>query len=345
MSDTKKEHFVPRCYLENFATDRLTVGLFDKWKVEPRRNQRIINVAMENEFYDMDLAELLKMLEPEEYDRVKEDLKAIMGTDQWDDVAAIIGNKKYLEKDFFSKLESMYALVLESIIHKSYNGNAWTIRNCKCMSPAEKDLMSVFIAIQHVRTRRFRDTLDDMMTGAIQTMAYKRQLDGDNPLPKESFKVKMSPEHAKLQHSLIILDPVVMGHLVEILMNHIWVMCINKTNIPFYTSDDPVVKIPHKKDEGFKSFSGFASDGIEIAFPISPKLMLCLFDPKVYSQLFTDLQFYEITDPDEVTYYNWHQIHNCYRYVFSNNTDFHDAERFCVDYPEHQQYLSQIEVL
>ena len=79
MSDTKKEHFVPRCYLENFATDRLTVDLFDKWKVEPRRNQRIINVAMENEFYDMDLAELLKLLEPEEYDRVKEDLKAIVG--------------------------------------------------------------------------------------------------------------------------------------------------------------------------------------------------------------------------------------------------------------------------
>jgi len=55
MADTKKEHYAPRCYLENFASGNKRIGVFDKWKLMVRNNQDIINVAMENGFYDLDL--------------------------------------------------------------------------------------------------------------------------------------------------------------------------------------------------------------------------------------------------------------------------------------------------
>ena len=150
MADTKKEHFVPRCYLANFASPSLKINLFDKWKVESRANQDIRNIAMENAFYDLDLLKLLETIDTKDLETIQEDLKAIAGTDNWDEVKAIIGNKKFVEKNFFARIEGMYAPLLESIIRKSYNGNAWAIRNCKCMSESEKVWLSLFISIQYI---------------------------------------------------------------------------------------------------------------------------------------------------------------------------------------------------
>ena len=67
----------------------------------------------------------------------------------------------------------------------------------------------------------------------------------------------------KLQHSEMMLDEEIAIHLAETLMGHIWVMYVNKTDHPFYTSDNPVLTIPHKRDK-YMSYGGYASDGVEI---------------------------------------------------------------------------------
>ena len=54
MADTKKEHYVPRCYSENFSTEQKSIDAFDKWKLEIRPRQKLMDVAMENGFYDLD---------------------------------------------------------------------------------------------------------------------------------------------------------------------------------------------------------------------------------------------------------------------------------------------------
>ena len=344
MTDTKKEHYVPRCYLKNFASHDKRIDLFDKWKVEVRKNQVIMNIAMENNFYDLDILGLLNGLETSEVEKAKPDLMKIVGTDCWEDVEKILANDKYLENEHFSPLEAVYKPLLESLINKSHNGHSWVMRNCSSMSESEKVSLALFVAIQITRTKRFRDTLGDMIAGAAQMLAYKSQMHEEDALPKEAFEVKANPEFVKLHHSALMLSPEISIKMANTLLNHIWVMHVNKTDIPFYTSDDPVVKIPHKNDK-FRTYSGFASEAIEIAFPISPSLLLCMYDKKTYGDIFTDRQFWEITDPDEVIYYNWHQVHNSYRYVFSNNTDFEKAKEYCKNHPEHQSYLSQIEVL
>lgn len=344
MADTKKEHYVPRCYLENFATSGKRIEVFDKWKLTVRSNQDIMNVAMENGFYDLDILASMEKLDADVFEKAKTDLMEMVGTDCWEDVEAIIGDKRHIEKTHFANLEGFYSQILTSVIKKSYNGNSWVIRNCQAMSEQEKLLLSLFIAIQVIRTKRFRSTLSDTLAGTVQTLVYKSQMLDSDALPKDAFEISVNPEYIKLQHSAMILDPELAVNLAETLVGHVWVMRVNKTEVPFFTSDEPVVRIPHKRDK-FLSYSGFASKGIEIAFPISSSLLLCMFDKDSYGHIFRDRQFYEMVDTEEVKYYNMHQVVNSYRCVFAVNNDFAEAKEYCEANPELQKYHSQIEVL
>lgn len=49
MADTKKEHFVPRCYLEYFENDNKRIHVFDK-KTMDTRCQKKEEIAHENYF-------------------------------------------------------------------------------------------------------------------------------------------------------------------------------------------------------------------------------------------------------------------------------------------------------
>ena len=60
MADTKKEHYVPRCYLRNFAFGSDRINVFDKSKMQVRTNQKLLDVAMENHFYDLDFDKYIK---------------------------------------------------------------------------------------------------------------------------------------------------------------------------------------------------------------------------------------------------------------------------------------------
>lgn len=343
MADTKKEHYVPRCYLENFASGSKRIEVFDKWKLMVRNNQDIMNVAMENGFYDIDLLGILSHIGTERCEMTKRDIMSYMNTDCWDDIVGLIGDKRYVEKEHLSNLEGVYSQLLKAIIQKSYNGNNWVLHNCRAMSENDKVLLSFFIAIQFLRTPKFRNTLTDMVTGMAQTLTYKSQIGKENSLPKEAFEVDANPEYIKLQHSAMILDPEVALHIAETLVDHIWVMCVNKTSVPFFTSDDPVVRIPHKQD-GFHIYSGFASEEIEIAFPISSSLLLCMYDKNAYGHLFCDRQFYEMKNTEEINYYNMFQVIDSYRCIFAVRDHFATAKKYCEDHPELQAYRSTVEV-
>lgn len=343
MADTKKEHYVPRCYLENCATDGKRINVFDKWKLAVRNNQDIMNVAMENAFYDVDLVKLLDNLECDKYNKIRKDLMTIVDTDKWENVESIIGNKKYIEKEHFGKIEGAYSQVLQSVIKKSYNGNRWVVKNSKAMSEHEKVLLSFFIATQVIRTKRFRETLGDMFEGTANALLRKIQRFDGTVNCEDDFHIKANPDYIKMQHSLMILEPEVVLHLAEIMEKHVWVMCVNKTTLPFYTSDTPIVKIPHNR-EGTVSCSGYASPGIEVAFPVTHNLLLCMFDANEYGMIFKDRQFYEMTDLEEVKYYNCCQLIQSYRCVFAKEHDFAMAMDYCQKHPELAMYQSEIEV-
>lgn len=71
---------------------------------------------------------------------------------------------------------------------------------------------------------------------------------------------------------------------------------------------------------------GGNSKGIEIAFPISTKLILILYDIEMFEPFSSfHNHFLEIL-PEEVKFYNSLQVQQSYRYVFSKENNFVLAE-------------------
>lgn len=341
MTDTKKEHYVPRCYLKNFALENTKIKIFDKFKMQTRE-QRIMEVAMENYFYDLDFSELIQKAELDENKKLKNDLKNIMHIDNWEYIKNGL-DKKFIEKKYFAPLEQTYSDLLETFIYKSHDGNNWVINNCKICSETEKRNMALFIAIQITRTKSYRENLNSSLSQFHQALEHKLQIKNKNSPLKELFKPKIDDDYVKSLHSMIILDVDNTIKSADILDNHVWVIYVNKTDTPFYTSDNPVVTIPHKKDK-YLSYSGLASEGVEVAFPISPQLMLAMYDKKMHENNIQDRQFIALTDKNYIEYYNRQQVLQSYRCVFSVKNNFELAQELCNESPELQKFNSRVKV-
>ncbi len=342
MADTKKEHYVPRCYLENFEGEKGKIQVFDKVILQIR-SQTKENIAAENYFYDIDFDKMMEGLDDESRQRVRSDIMEITGIENWEDIAKSILDKKHIEKSYFATMEGVYSPFLKQIITKSYNGNDWVIKNCKPFSEDEKTGLALMMAIQMLRTKSHREEIGEMIAKTYQTLAYKMQMNDENALPKEAFAIEINKDFVKLQHSAMFMDVEHVFSIVESLLKHIWVMRVNKTTTPFYTSDNPIIRIPHKRDE-FMSYSGLSSDGIEIAFPISPNLIVVLYEKKWFSQYHRDLTFEIITSDKEVNYYNCGQVVHSYRCVYSQRDNFELAQMLCEQNPQIREVGNRVSV-
>lgn len=332
MADTKKEHYVPQCYLKNFVNENERIAVFDK-KLLQSRLQRTTDIAMENYFYDIDFDDLMNKINSVDKEKMQSDIKEIAGINNWDKINSILSDKKHIEKQFFCHIEAVYSQLLKNIISKSYNGNTWVINNCFSMSAEEKDLLSFFISIQIIRTKTFREELGQIIEKTYQALAYKSQMNDIDSLPKEAFEVKANEDFVKLQHSAMILDPEITIQMADVLSNHIWVMYVNKTSNLFYTSDNPITKIPHKSNQ-YMSYSGYNSEGIEILFPISPTLLLAMYEKTTFEKLYEDRKFLSITNIEDVDYFNKAQLASSFRCIFSKNNSFDLAKKLCQQYPQ-----------
>lgn len=342
MADTKKEHYVPRCYLENFEGEDSRIKVYDK-AIMQIRNQLKSEIAAENYFYDIDFDKMMQRVDSSEHETIKNDIKKIVGIDDWDTIVNTVLNPKHIEKEFLCKVENFYGPLLKEIIKKSYNGNEWVMQNCKPFSEEEKTFLSLFIAIQIVRTRAYRDIMKQTFEKFYEAFAYKQQMNDTDALPRECFKASVNDDFIKLEHSGMLLDEETAIHFAETLMNHIWVMYVNKTDHPFYTSDNPVSTIPHKHDK-YISHGGFASEGVEVVFPVSPKLLIAMYEKKWHSQFYDDRTFIPIYDKEYVDYYNYAQVVNSFRCIYSQKENFDIAKKICDEHPEIRDSSNRVTV-
>ena len=342
MADTKKEHYVPRCYLENFEGVNGKIQVFDKaiLQIRPQTKE---NIAAENYFYDIDFDKMMDGLDDETREKARSDIEDIIGIENWETIANSILDKKHIEKSYFATMEGAYSPFLKQIIKKSYGGNDWVIKNCMPFSEAEKIGLALMMTIQMLRTKSFREEMGEMIAKTYQILAYKMQMNDEDALPKEAFEVEANKDFVKLQHSAIFTDVENILDIAEALLNHIWVMRVNKTTTPFYTSDNPIIRIPHKREK-FMSHSGLSSDGIEIAFPISPNLIVVLYERKCFSQYHRDLKFEIITSDKEVDYYNYGQVVHSYRCVYSQKDNFKLAQMLCEQNPQIREVGNRVSV-
>jgi hypothetical protein len=219
-------------------------------------------------------------------------------------------------------IEGGFSFAVESLL------KAVSKKKRRVIKRNQKQAMAYFLTIQLLRTRDHRN----LITESLEKMGEALLLKTSDYSP-DDFRVVADEEWVTLFQSQFMFSPQARKTFMRALCQHIWFVGVNDAEQPFYTSDNPVVRKGHYRDS-FRSFSGIASPGIEIAFPLSPRCILVLcgrtafrhyrrFDCKTMS-----------LNSDNVTYYNSLQVFQSHRQIYCSSEKLDLAERICSEHPE-----------
>jgi len=295
MPKVKRQHYVPQFYLKKFAQEDGKLWIFDKSTKESFKSN-VKNVACETGFYDIP--------------------------------------KNIASKDVDTQIVEKMLSNIEHDFSKAIGDILTSVDEKQNIDPSQKQDMAFFVTIQLLRTREHRTgyvQLAEKAAKAILDRITKVEMPDVSP---SDYEVKFNQEMASLEQAKFMSNPEFLEKSVQILTNHIWFIGINDTNQPFYTSDSPVVRHAHKKIP-FCGSSGIASEGIEIAFPLTPRHILILCE-RTYHRYFTqwDCKCMPL-NAENLKYYNCMQVVQCNRYVYCPKKKFSFARHICNENPEY----------
>lgn len=233
-------------------------------------------------------------------------------------------------EDNFHTLTDADALKMESML-KDVEGNASSV--IKHIIDAESlrglsgpDLVTLlgFVALQAVRTPQFRNAVVGCQQHYFQALGGRQFLpDADDIPPKDIPKDEQTvTHHAK---SVVGGFEFVLASLERMKAT----VLVNDTSMPFWTSDNPVVR--HNDMRG-----GSRPDaiGAQIDLPLSPRIMLTLYDP-TYDGLVRSASYGIYTYGGDVSmvrenvvYCNQLQFKSATRFIYSNKPIFPYAKAF-----------------
>ncbi len=295
---TKKQHYVPRCYLEAWTVSpKHQIYVFDKEAKKPRKNN-IYDVASENKFYDIDIEKLKEAFyKNREFPFEK-------------------SSPQFLEHMFSESIEGPYSVILKKIIQKADSVTPWIAENCFFISSETKLELSLYIALQFLRTKQIRNNIID----AADCM---EQLLSDLNASDDIFsKYTIKNDEARLVHANMLIEPNDVLKVCNRFYEKAWILGINQTSNSFYTSDNPIFAHNNMPSPYFSN-NGLGSPGVEIFFPISPHCILIMDDYSKYGRFkLLDRRYMLINDSEDVVFYN--QLCAAYssRCVFSQDGNF-----------------------
>jgi len=155
--------------------------------------------------------------------------------------------------DLFTKLEEDTAPIYQKIIQEE---------NLDILNETERLTLIYFIVSQILRTREYREFQKQLYDSQSATLLEALKI--------SDWKLVFSPEFQKGIQIDRLIDA---ARYAVILSGYCHYLGINRTSLPLITSDNPVTKA-----NTFYGKFGLASPGIEIHFPITPRLCITLFD-------------------------------------------------------------------
>jgi len=326
--NTKKEHYVPRFYLEKFSNlspsgKEYKIWIFNKRSQQIPYSNNIKKTAVDGYFYDFPV------------DLVGEENKKIFD--------------EYLQKTeniiapFYKKFEKRLSYVLRLDDNQKYK--------TKVIKKREKKYWSYILAVQVLRTPEFRNLLKEVKQKATNENIIQRILEQDSRDHIEQIKTaipKLSSEFIENIQDLLVGA---VSEIVNVLYNdklmsiphynfflnhscklskkfakHKYMIGVNQSNIPFYTSDHPVARIPYIE-------TGYNSEGIEILFPINSELILIIRDKKHPRNNERDGKLI-ILGKEEVTNYNKAQVYCSNQFIYCKENRFDLAQLLCQENPD-----------
>lgn len=216
----------------------------------------------------------------------------------------------------FSRIEGEFARVYRKLIEK---------QNLDDLSEDEIVTMAIFIITQLIRTREQREHVRDIVT------KIKEELDkrGAELVPKLEHQLNESLKDEsikKLQLQMLMDLPKYLG----IILTLKWIIYLNETDMPLWTSDHPITRY-NPIDLWPYGNMGLTSPGIQIHFPLTSNMAICLCDPVQYIH---EPLIQTLDDENYVIFENSLQVEWSTRHVFSKHDDFSLAYQMIEEYPE-----------
>jgi len=212
-----------------------------------------------------------------------------------------------------SPLEKKFADVLGKII-ESENLDGIDVR--------DGFYIRMFALLQEARTKDARDSIYKPLTNFFVDNVLKPNLKAD-------LREKGVTED--LVDDLEITDPAdhirgLLGALtgVEAISDLRLVLILNQTKTNFITSDSPIIKNNYIEIKDY-SLIGEQSPGLQIIFPISPKITLILIDSRAYKIDCDNSRIIKLSKQVEIDVFNIGQVLNCESNLFffdENDKDY-----------------------
>lgn len=301
MQRIKKQHYVPQFYLHRFVSDKGKLYAFDKLQNKSYLTS-VLNAASENSFYD-----------------IPEDLVPKGTTPQ-------------IVERALSQIEGNAAPVIKTLLNRiERRRKRWWRNMLPILSRREKRKLAFYIAIQIFRTKDFRELYGEIVEKGVKALVDAEMRREVPELSSEDYKVEFKPGGAAFEHGRMLFNEENWVRFTVLLNNHIWLIGINDSGRPLFTSDNPVVKHPHRKHP-ILSYNGYGSPGIEVAFPLTPGCILIMYERSHFRHIRRwDRKLTLLKD--NVDFYNSLQVMHSSRHVYSPSDSFDLVERMRADYP------------
>lgn len=237
-------------------------------------------------------------------------------------------------EDIFAYLELQSSQILNKIIEGESLDN---------LTDTERTIFSLFIFFQYSRTRGAREFFSQ-----VSKLIYKHFEDNKNYPKVNSFDPqilkKFSEDRGYTAQINIMFGPreensndflKIAEETSKIIFNLDWNITKNKFKREFYTSDHPVILYnPYSNEKIIKGYGiqAFKAPGVEIFFPLTPKLCLIIYDKRISNYKHVSSERY--VKREELDWINTQIIAESYRLIFTKRNDFQFVKKVLKEYPE-----------
>lgn len=216
-----------------------------------------------------------------------------------------IDEEQVTEKSL-SFLELEFGKIIEKLI---------SLKDLEKLEDLEKRYLGLFIATQMTRTMEERLVVKDIVIQFLKK--HEGQL-GDE-IKKQAEDILEEEKLRDFQKKMILEESYLFA---EILIRMKWILIINKSNFPYWTSDNPVVNYNSLNLSPYGNL-GLESPGIEVHIPLSSSLLLIICDPLSFSKE-PSKKFSK--DYRNITRERHLQLINSTRFIFSKDDKFNFAD-------------------
>lgn len=219
-----------------------------------------------------------------------------------------LGEHKQIIEKWFCEIEGELSTLLKHILNtininpENRNSDIFNI------SKDNRGNLSAQMAMQITRTSEFRSGFSSI---------YEQLKEG---LPFASIPGCNKSGFRRI-HNLEILSCKMSNFYANLFSDRHFLFLVNHTDVPFITSDNPVITIDHRinKEEPTSAIS----KELTYYYPISPNIAIEVYDKNI---LKTDMLYYDVFDSKVIASYNGQILQNSTRFLISN-TNLNPNER------------------